>query len=61
MQVEFSEVLGQSKCEGLIRDGETSRNLRYTVLLYRTRSTFRCIAVLPLISCYQFYLFFCLF
>lgn len=59
MQVEFSEILRQSKCKGLIRDGKTSRNLSYTVFPCGMRSKFRGIAVLPLISCYQFYFFFC--
>lgn len=57
MQVEFSKILGQSKCKGLISDGETLRNLSYTVFPYGMGSKFRGIAVLPLISYYQFYLF----
>lgn len=61
MQVDFSEILRQSKCKGLIRGGMTSTNLSYTVFPYGMRSTFRGIAVLPLISCYQFYFYFCCF
>lgn len=57
----LTEILWQSKCKGSISDGEASRNLSYTAILYGMRRTFRGIAALPLISCYQFSFFFLFF
>lgn len=54
----LTEILWRSKCKGLISDGETSRNLSYTAIPDGMRRKCRGIAVLPLISCYQFYIFF---
>lgn len=54
----LTEILWRGKCKGLISDGETSRNLSYTAIPDGMRRKCRGIAVLPLISCYQFYIFF---
>lgn len=59
MQVEslLAEILGLSKCKGLISDGETSRNLSYTVWR-RTSSAYSCAATHLLLSILPFFFFF---
>lgn len=61
MQVEslLAEILGLSKCKGLISDGETARNMSYTVFPYRRRrrtfSGYSCAATHLLLSILPFF------